>query len=163
MYPEKGNPVPAPGRTLELTVFWLFDGAIKAFDYDVLVFLGELLLQRGGGVLPLFYVAGSPHFPSTLPKLSMHTLFCTFAHLVMLLMLLLCSQSGACLVFHYLQPPPRCTSAFSAFRCSRSFHTNFRKYSCYLGILPHLRCNLCEFYFFRHVVSPCRVPCGGAR
>lgn len=48
MYPEKGNPVPAPGRTLELTVFWLFDGAIKAFDYDVLVFLGELLLQRGG-------------------------------------------------------------------------------------------------------------------
>lgn len=51
MYPEKGNPVPALGRTLELTVFWLFDGAIKAFDYDVLVFLGELLLpmnSKGG-------------------------------------------------------------------------------------------------------------------
>lgn len=116
---RKGQPCPTPCRTLELTVFWLFDGAIKAFDYDVLVFLGELLLpmySKGRtGCCYFFMWLEVPTFPVFPHNFSTHTLFCTFAHLELLL---LCSQSGACLVFHYLQPPPRCTSAFSAFRWS---------------------------------------------
>lgn len=64
-----------PGRTLELTVFWLFDGAIKAFDYDVPVFLGELLLQRGGrGFCHFFMWLEVPTFP-VLPLSSQCTHF----------------------------------------------------------------------------------------
>lgn len=114
---RKGQPcrprLPFPScRTLELTVFWLFDGAIKAFDYDVLVFLRVFPLSiysKGAGGAALFFMCleGPAHLSISHSCLlsSTYTLFCTFSPPSPPVVVV---QSGACLVFHYLQPPSRC-------------------------------------------------------
>lgn len=161
---RKGQPCPTPCRTLELTVFWLFDGAIKAFDYDVLVFLGELLLpmySKGGtGCSATFLYDWKSPLSQSFPITSQRTHF--FARLPT--WSCCCCAVSLVLVWCFIiYSLPRDVHRLFRHFAGLSFHTNFRKYFRYLGILPYLRCNLCEFYFFRHVVSPCRVPYGGAR
>lgn len=118
------------------------------------------VLQRGCGVLLLFYVAGSSHFPSLSPEvLNAHTFLHVCPLGVVVVVQSVWSLSGVSL----FTASPEMYIGFFGISLVSHFIRIFENISAILVSSRICGCNLCEFYFFRHVVSPCRVPYGGAR
>lgn len=91
--------------------------------------------KGGRGALLLFYVAGSPHFPSLSPTQRTHF----FARLESTWSCCCCAVSLVLVWCFIIYSLPRDVHRLFRHFAGLSFHTNFRKYFRYLGILVSSR------------------------